>query len=215
MKSLISVILLALIFSATCANAETTASEKQKTCFKCNGSGTAKCSTCVLGFVNCPASCLKKNVGVWEHLTVPGHDPKELWQKVYYTENGKTRYTAWTQAHVGDLIVSKPGLKPENKGRCPSCEGITKVRCPKCQGSGTQPCTMCEGKTTVPESWSETSNPKVASDPNYIQLKDGRVIHGKIVLTSGEDITIRPADGGRDIKTKKDQVIPKSQPAKK
>jgi hypothetical protein len=42
---------------------------------------------------------MKLSVGRWEHMDVPGHDPKELWQK--YT--GSKGWHAWTSDHVGEV----------------------------------------------------------------------------------------------------------------
>lgn len=185
-------------------------SEKQKRCFVCNGTGQEKCTGgCAEGKHYCPSPCLKLNVGKWEKLKVAGHDPNELWQSFHYKAGGKSGTLSWPQTHVGDIIDARPGMVPTNKGRCPTCKGTTKIDCPKCKGTGNKPCHMCDGKKKIPEFWTETNNPKIDSDPNYIRLKDGRLIHGKIIMTLGDTIVIKP-DQGKNIEIARDQIIPKS-----
>ena len=193
--------------SATQAEAKT----GQKVCFACNGSGKEKCNlaTCEKGQVNCPAPCLKLNVGKWEHMDVAGHKPDELWQKFHYTSGGKSSYKAWNQNHVGEIIEEKPGREPANKGKCPTCQGTTRVKCDKCNGTGILSCGICKGLKSVPSTWTATDNPVVDSDPNYIKLKDGRAIRGKIVIQMGNTVVIKP-DSGKNIETTKDQIVPKT-----
>ena len=183
----------------------------QKACFACNGSGKEKCNhaTCDKGQVNCPAPCLKSNVGKWEHMNVAGHKPDELWQKFHYSSGGKSGYKAWNQNHIGEIIEQKPGQEPVNKGKCPTCQGKTRVKCEKCAGTGMLVCAMCKGSKSVPSSWTATDNPVIDADPNYIKLKDGRVIRGKIVIEMGNTVVIKP-DNGKNIETTKDQIVPKT-----
>ncbi|MFN7138921.1 MAG: hypothetical protein ACK4UN_06260 [Limisphaerales bacterium] len=147
------------------------------------------------------------SVGKWEKMDVPGHDPSELWQKFHYGKQRKS-WKAWTHNHAGEIVGYDANGVPEIKGKCPTCKGSTKVNCDKCQGTGAITCSMCNGSKKVPDSWTDTSNPKVATDPNYIHLKDGRVIRGKIVLTTDTKIKIR-TESGTYIDTTRDQVISK------
>ena len=165
----------------------------KKHVFTCNGAGTVPCSTrgCVAGKVECPNPCLKLTRGSWVHMNVPGHDPKELWQK-FRKPNGGT--VAWTQGHVGEVIALQNG-DYVNLGKCNVCSGTTRVACSACKGAGRQACEMCAGKKYVPIAWTPTNNPWLDKQPDVIRLKDGRVLLGKIVLSSGDDRTIKLRDG--------------------
>ncbi len=207
---LIAAFILLLAGLATSVSAE----ETQKACFACSGKGTLKCEAlkCVKGERDCPAPCLKLSVGHWEKMDVPGHSPSEIWQKFYYGTGPKKGYKAWPNTHVGYVIVPT-AAGPVDTGLCKTCNGTTKVKCEKCKGTAAIACTMCEGKKTVPESWTETNNPKIDTDPNYIRLTDGRVIKGKIVLTTDTKLKIK-TDSGTYIDIAKDQVVVKpSKPA--
>ncbi len=165
----------------------------EKACFTCNGAGTVPCSArgCVAGKVECPGPCLKLTRGSWVHMNVPGHDPKELWQKFRKPNGG---VTAWNQGHVGEVIALQNG-DYVNIGKCTVCSGTTRVACSACKGLGRQPCELCGGKKYVPIAWTPTNNPWLDKQPDVIRLKDGRVLLGKIVLSSGDDRTIKLRDG--------------------
>jgi hypothetical protein len=77
-------------------------------------------------------------------MNVPGHDPKELWQK----HNGPKGWHAWTSDHVGEVIEIRNGL-PENIGKRPTCGGKVTVLCKVCQGTGTMVCPACRGNKVV------------------------------------------------------------------
>jgi hypothetical protein len=124
-------------------------------------------------------------------MNVPGHDPKELWQK-FRKPNGGT--VAWTQGHVGEVIALQNG-DYVNIGKCTVCSGTTRVACNACKGAGRQPCELCGGKKYVPIAWTPTNNPWLDKQPDVIRLKDGSVLLGKIVLSSGDDRTIKLRDG--------------------
>ena len=71
---------------------------------------------CVAGQAECPGPCLRLSRGKWEHMEVAGHPPTDLWQKF---PDGPGQWTAWTQAHVGEVIVVQNG-KAANIGKCPA-----------------------------------------------------------------------------------------------
>ena len=191
-----------------CFLAIQTRAEEMKPCFACNAKGVEACRACDHGKKNCPAPCLKLNVGTWEHLDVAGHSPNELWQKFPYVKDGRNGYQAWTQAHIGEVIEMHNG-EPVNAGQCKMCAGTTKVACVKCRGSGAVACTMCDGKRQVPASWSATNNPKIDSDPSYIRLKDGTVVKGRITMQFGNVVTIK-TDDGRKLELAADQIVPRA-----
>jgi hypothetical protein len=113
-------------------------------CSRCEGNGFLKCGQCKDGQFDCSGKCLKLSSGKWKHMDVPGHDPSELWQKF----TGSRGTGAWTSAHVGEVIEIRKGM-PENIGKCPMCEGKTRVSCKVCQGTGTIMCPVCRGNKVV------------------------------------------------------------------
>lgn len=167
----------------------------QKACFACNGEGAVACRApgCKSGKVDCPAPCLKLTRGTWVHMNVAGHSPDELWQK-FPNSSGKGGYQAWNQHHVGEVVVMQNG-QAVNIGQCKVCGGTTKAACTICKASGKRTCDICTGKKFVPLSWTPTDNPWLNSQPDLLRLTDDRVLLGKVVLSSGEDRTIRTRDG--------------------
>lgn len=176
-------------------------------CPRCQGEGTTKCTArgCVNGWVDCPGPCLKLSVGRWEHLDVPGHDPKELWRKFTY-DGG---WTGWTTAHIGEVIETRNGV-PTNIGKCSVCGGKGKVPCQVCHGTGRVVCAVCGGKKYLRASLVTTPAP--ALPPRYtakavataapvrsasaaIKLKDGTTLRGRIVVTDTDAVWVRKEDG--------------------
>lgn len=168
--------------------------QDEKACFACAAQGTVPCRVagCRDGKVECPGPCLKLTRGAWVHMTVAGHDPSELWQK-FPNAKGKG-YQAWNQHHLGEVIVMQNG-GAVNIGPCRICGGTTRVPCAACKGQGRQTCEICQGKKFVPLAWTATDNPWLNRQPDLIRLKDGRVLLGKIVLSSDDDRAIKTRDG--------------------
>jgi len=175
-------------------------------CLKCQGTGLIRCtvSKCKDGQVDCPGKCLKPSIGIWEHMNVPGHDPKELWQKF----TGSQGWRAWTTAHVGEVIEIRNG-RPENIGKCPTCGGKAKVSCKVCKGTGTITCPVCHGNKVVPVRVVSSAMPQITATrqpthsgnqpapvkPKIIRLMDGRTITGQITVSDPEVSWIRTSDG--------------------
>jgi hypothetical protein len=159
-------------------------------CYRCQGAGSIKCTArgCKDGWVDCPGPCLKLSVGRWEHLDVPGHDPKELWQKFTYSDG----WHAWTTGHIGEVIEMRGG-KPTNVGKCPVCKGKGKVPCKVCKGTGQVVCDVCGGKKLIPVSLVTT--PPIKTNNGAIKLKDGTTVFGKIVIIDSDTVWIRKTDG--------------------
>ncbi len=176
-----------------------TSVESTKPCFKCNGTGQIKCPVCKNGQMDCPGSCLKLSREIWQHMTVAGHPPTDLWQE-FYSSNGRP-YGAWNQSHVGDVIEMQNGT-PVNIGKCKICGGTGHVLCTKCQGTGIIVCDICDGKKVVPVSWTAFKNPKLKNPPSEFKLKDGRIIVGKITMSSQSSLWIR-IETGETIKVEK------------
>lgn len=176
-------------------------------CFACNGQGSGPCyAGCNSGEIECPGTCLRLNRGKWEKLQVAGHDPNELWQKFPNGEGGA--WTAWTAAHVGEVIVVQNG-KAVNTGKCPRCGGTTKVKCTVCAGKGERICDICEGKKIVPIAWTPTNNPALFRQPDLIRLKDGRILLGRVAMQSGANYTIRTREG-KMVNVKASDILPKT-----
>ena len=176
-------------------------------CLRCEGTGAVVCkaSRCKNGQVDCPGKCMKLSVGRWEHMDVPGHDPKELWQK--YT--GSKGWHAWTSDHVGEVIEIRNGT-PENIGQCPTCGGKATVACKGCKGTGTMICPVCRGNKVCPRTARFRCNaenhalagcnhlperPPVPVKPTIIRLADGRTLIGHIIVSDAEVSWIKTSDG--------------------
>ncbi len=204
----LSLFFIGLLFQNSQSSAETT-----KPCFRCDGRGSFKCEEpgCENGKKNCPDPCLKLTEGKWEHLEVKDHSPTELWQK--FVNKDDQGWQAWSQHHVGEKIEYQ-NAKPVSTGKCKTCGGSTKIACPKCNGRGTTICSFCDGKKVVPSSWTEQNNPKIASDPNVVRLKDGKVFRGKVTITLGEASWIHTLDG-KEIEVKTDDILPQESTDKK
>ncbi|MEO7934351.1 MAG: hypothetical protein ABIT76_14450 [Chthoniobacterales bacterium] len=173
-------------------------------CTRCQGSGTIRCTAphCAEGWVDCPGKCLKLSVGRWEHMDVPGHDPKELWQKFTYPGG----HAAWTTAHVGQVIEMRDH-KAVNIGACPVCGGKAKVPCKICQSTGHIVCPVCHGRKFLPVRLVRPATPTASSSESHsavpvktrddaIRLKDGSVIHGQIVVSDPTAVWVRQTNGG-------------------
>lgn len=165
----------------------------EKICFACKGEGTVKCMApgCVNGMVDCPGPCLKLDHGVWVHMDVAGHPPTDIWQQF---NNADGTYTAYSQNHVGHVIVMQNGHAVDS-GPCKICGGTGKVPCSVCKGTSKGVCPICGGKKYIPESWTPTNNPWLNSQPDLIRLNDGRMFFGKVVSTFDTDVTIKTRDG--------------------
>lgn len=176
-------------------NALTGPGKDQKVCFRCGGLGTVACTApgCHGGRMDCPGPCLKLSRGNWIHMNVAGHDPSELWQK-FPDSDGRGGYQAWSRAHIGQVIVMQNG-KAVNIGPCKICGGTGRVNCPVCRGEGAVRCEICDGKMFIPIAWTPSDNPWLNRQPDVIRLKDGRVILGKVAISSGDDRGIKTRDG--------------------
>lgn len=164
----------------------------EKNCFGCAATGSVKCKAqgCVQGMAECSGPCVRLTKGKWERMTVAGHDPSELWQKIRVA-NG---WQAYSQGHAGEVITVVNGAMV-NQGPCQVCGGTTRVECKTCRKTGTQPCEICEGKKFIPQPWTATDNPWFNRQPDIIRLRDGRVLLGKIAAKTGDEAIIRARDG--------------------
>ena len=137
-------------------------------------------------------------------MNVPGHDPKELWQK----HTGSKGWHAWTSDHVGEVIEIRNGM-PENIGKCPLCGGEATVLCKACQGTGTIVCPTCHGNKVVPMRVVSVATPQTAKPrqqtslaiqpspvkPRLIRLRDGRTFIGQIIISDPKVSWIKTSDG--------------------
>jgi len=179
----------------------------QKICFQCLGQGFVVCRAgCVAGKQECPGPCMRLTRGAWIHMNVAGHDPSELWQK-FPNAGGKGGYQAWTQHHVGEVVVYQNG-QAVNIGACRVCGGTTRVNCAVCKGEGNVPCELCKGGKFISISWTLTDNPWLNAQPDLIRLKDGTVMLGKVAGSSDEQRTIRTREG-KYVKVNASDILPK------
>lgn len=174
-------------------------------CSRCQGEGRMKCPArgCVDGMVDCPGPCLKLSVGIWER-NIRGLPPGILGRKFPYADgNG---YYAWSEHHLGQVIEMVNG-EPKNMGACKICGGKGKVTCGTCNGAGTVVCNVCGGRKMILAMNSGASAPAMMPAGAYvtterteggggiIKLKNGKTIHGKIVIMDAENAVIRTSDG--------------------
>ena len=147
---------------------------------------------------------MKLSVGIWEHMAVPGHDPKELWQK----HTGPKGWHAWTSAHVGEVIEIQNGT-PVNIGKCPTCGGKATVSCKICKGTGTMVCPACRGNKVVRARAISAATPQVKPSlqqtrpktpptpktEKIIRLRDGTTLIGRIIASDPKVSWIKTSDG--------------------
>ncbi|MCW8131890.1 MAG: hypothetical protein KIS92_16205 [Planctomycetota bacterium] len=111
-------------------------------CKTCAATGLVPCTAkgCNQGKVECPGKCLKLSKGKW----VKGKEDL-LWQT--FTSGGS--YMMWSERHLGEVIEWQKDHW-ENVGKCPLCNGTTKVDCEDCKGAGKTTCGACKGAKQVP-----------------------------------------------------------------
>ena len=105
-------------------------------CKDCGGAGALFCTNkkCNDGQVDCPKPCIKLSEGRW------------------YMKDGKRVRNVgrgWvSDGHLGELFDTKGGAFTP-LGKCPNCNGTTKVDCRDCGGLAYKICPTCnfEGKT--------------------------------------------------------------------
>src|SRR5882724_4138475 len=191
--------------SSTADAAAATPDKDHQRCFACEGKGIVACKAgCVAGQAECPGSCLRLSRGKWEHLEVAGHPPTDLWQKF---PDGPDGWTAWTQGHVGEVIVVQNG-KAANLGKCKQCGGATKIQCSVCGGKGQQVCEYCQGTKLLPIDWKPNDNPVLNRQPDLIRLKDGRALLGRVAMRSGTKYTIKTREG-KLVNVDASEIVPK------
>lgn len=118
-----------------------TASESV-TCPACRGDVACRAKGCKEGKVSCPATCLKLDAPGWIKKKIEGYPDDNIWMVFPIKLPGDTRIQYYSQHHAGELIEYEKGI-PVNRGRCPTCEGTSRVECATCKGSGK--CAICGG----------------------------------------------------------------------
>lgn len=174
-------------------------------CPRCKGVGKVNCAArgCVEGKIECNGPCLRLTKGTWFKDEKLGHGPDELW--IAFREKGGTQY--WTKGHVGEVVEMRDG-KAVIAGKCPVCQGTTRMPCKICGGSAQVACPVCKGQKEIPDIKSPAPGiDKSAQEPQdavsspvspefrIFRLKDGREITGKIVIRDVDVIVVRTADG--------------------
>ncbi len=139
--------LLLLLLTALVVCAGETSSPDQLTCPLCHGDGLCHATGCDKGSRLCSGDCLKKEVGPWIKMDVPGHNTSELWRKFSWkSADGSGHWTAFNQQHIGQVVRLVDG-EYKNLGICPLCKGTTRIECPACKGDGK--CPVCHGKKAL------------------------------------------------------------------
>jgi DnaJ-class molecular chaperone len=104
-------------------------------CDECEGTGmesvcpSPRCNG--TGKVDCPKPCLKLTQGTWTLRE------GKRWRD-FRTARGTASFS---EHHVGELIDAREG---KSLGKCPTCDGTTKVVCPTCDGLGVIVCAKCD-----------------------------------------------------------------------
>lgn len=65
-----------------------------------------------------------------------------IWMGFSFKSGNETRIQYISQNHIGELIEYDNG-RPVTRGRCPTCEGTSRVVCAICTGTGK--CVACAG----------------------------------------------------------------------
>ncbi len=120
-------------------------SREDVVCEACEGSAATACGAagCEHGTVSCTGACLRVDMPGWQQRNVPSFPPALLWMK-FTDADGAEIFVS--QAHLGDVVESR-SCRWTLAGRCPTCQGKTRVACPACQGM--KPCPDCSGKGTL------------------------------------------------------------------
>src|ERR1035437_527275 len=177
----------------------------EKVCFACKGEGTVACRApgCVNGQVDCPASCIKLNKGVW--VKRPGRpDPNETMQLIQVS--GKQ---VWVSSHHPGVTYTSRADGGWDMHSCPVCKGTTKVTCSVCKGTGKETCPVCNGKKFISVASTPTDNPWFNSQPDVIRLKDLQVLLGRVSPSLGDDRTIVTRDK-KILHVKASDILPKA-----
>ena len=112
-------------------------------CPSCRGSVVCLVKGCKEGKVSCPATCLKLDAPGWTQKKIEGFPDDYIWMGYPYKVGGETRIQYISQNHVGELIENDDNGRPVTRGRCPTCEGTSRVVCAACAGTGK--CAICSG----------------------------------------------------------------------
>ena len=122
-----------------CPSCHGTALDQSKPapCDQCEGVGIAdlcpapKCNGA--GKIDCPKPCLKLTQGTWRK-----RDDGKRWRDIRFAGG----VHSYSEGHVGELVDMKTGT---SLGKCPTCEGTTKIDCTTCDGLGVILCEKCQG----------------------------------------------------------------------
>lgn len=146
-------------------------------CPACRGTAVCQANGCKDGKMLCPATCLKKDAPGWIKKKIEGYPDDYLWMAFRWKvgEDSGTQY--YSQNHLGELIEYENG-KPVNRGRCPKCEGSSRVTCSTCQGAAK--CGVCAGAG------------KFVRDQTLFTLTDaqGRAMEAVVRSRKGDTITV-------------------------
>jgi hypothetical protein len=141
--------------------------EGMATCFLCDGTGEAPCpdESCDHGTARCRADCIKRDEGIWEgHAKFPG----QLVRKFTPRSIGAGDVSLYVNTgNVGNIIEYDKDGKPRVAGKCPKCDGTTKVPCPTCGGKQHVSCSLCGGekRLVVPPHGDQFVDPAGKADP--------------------------------------------------
>lgn len=148
-------------------------------CVGCRGSGICGGNGCKEGQAICPATCLKRDGPGWIKKKIDGYPDDYIWQEFKWKmEDGRTGYQWFSQHHAGELIEFEPNGKPVSRGRCPTCEGDSRVTCKVCKGSTR--CPACVGLG------------KFIRGKNLFTLTDlqGRALEAAVLGRTAETVTV-------------------------
>lgn len=115
-------------------------------CVACRGSGACQAKGCKEGKTPCLATCLKPDDPSWHKRKIEGYPDDYLWVGVKF-KDGTNRTQYMSDRHMGELIEHDPDGRPVTRGRCPKCEGTSRVACSTCAGDAK--CKACSGSGKI------------------------------------------------------------------
>lgn len=146
-------------------------------CAACRGGGACQAKGCKEGKTPCPATCLKPDAPGWHKRKIEGFPDDYQWMAFKF-KDGTNRIQYISDRHMGELIEHDENGKPVSRGRCPKCEGSSRLACATCDGDAK--CKTCGGSGNI------------AAGGEKLTLTDsqGRALEAIVRSRQGDTITV-------------------------